>query len=914
MGKYYSAYLVFMSILLLFFVACEPKLENGFERIIMIEGLDCGNAVVTGSLMAGTAAKGVSVSIPFSRTNGGEFPKYLINASGVNGLVATLEAGNLRPGSGFLVFIISGTPTTKGSANFEVSFARAKCTFQLNVAPPIGVISSLNCANASHNGSLVARVQSNDVISVVPYTGGNGGIYTAQSVNSTGVTGLTATLSAGTLASGSGNLSYTISGTPSGPGIASFALNIAGQSCTLIRPVVLPVGTIGSLACSNATNAGNLIVGVAANGITSIVPYSGGNGGTHNGQTVNSTGVTGLTATLASGIFEMGSGSLVYSITGTPSGSGIASFTLNIGGQQCSLTRTVNLPVGTISTLNCSGASNSGNLIAGSSVTGVSSTVPYTGGNGGTHTGQTVNSTGVAGLTATLSSGTFTNGSGSLGYSITGVPSGPGTASFVLNIGGQQCILNRIVSLPVGMIAILNCAGASNFGNLIAGNTASGVTSSVPYSGGNGGTYGGQTINSTGVTGLTATLAGGNFTNGAGILVYSITGIPSGPGTASFSFNIGGRGCTLNRSVATPPGAINSLNCSSASNTGSLFSGNPANGVSSTVPYTGGNGGIYAGQTVNSTGVIGLTATLVGGIFANGASSLLYSITGTPSNSGTASFSLNIGGRSCTLTRTVIPSVIPATFMMKSLNAGTFSMGCTSGDIACYSSERPVRNVTLSPFQIGITEITQAEYQSIMGNNPSYFIGCNNCPVEQVSWYDAIVFCNRLSESQGLQPSYYSDAAFTQVYGKSGNSWNLPNAGNIFWNQAAKGFRLPTEAEWEYAARGGSRTDFYPGGFILDNYAWFSANSGSRTRPVKGKEWNGSGLYDIGGNVWEWCWDWHGAYPATSQANPIGASSGSRKVLRGGSWNVAARDCRVSSRSDNNPSLRLYNAGFRVVR
>jgi hypothetical protein len=258
---------------------------------------------------------------------------------------------------------------------------------------------------------------------------------------------LTATLSAGTFANGGGSLVYTITGTPSNSGTASFALNIGGQTCTLTRAVNSLVGNISELRCSTSTNIGTLTQGILASGVRSEVIYIGGNGGSHTGQTVNSTGVTGLTATLTAGSFVSGSSSLTYIITGTPTSNGTASFALNIGGRTCTLTRVVNPIPGSISTLNCSSANNIGTLRRGVLASGVGSIIPYTGGNGGSHTGQTVNSTGVTGLTATLSAGTFANGSGSLTYIITGRPSASGTANFAINIGGRVCTLSRTVGL-----------------------------------------------------------------------------------------------------------------------------------------------------------------------------------------------------------------------------------------------------------------------------------------------------------------------------------------------------------------------------------------------------------------------------------------------------------------------------------
>ena len=201
-----------------------------------------------------------------------------------------------------------------------------------------------------------------------------------------------------------------------------------------------------------------------------------------------------------------------------------------------------------IASLNCSSATNNGILTDGFSATGVNTVISYTGGNGSTHNGQTVTSTGITGLTATLAPGTFANGNGTLNYVITGTPSGVGTASFVINIGNQTCTISRSVN-PIGAISSLNCGSATNNGVLTVGIAANGVSSSIPYSGGNGNAHAGQTVTSTGVTGLTATLEPGSFTNGSGSLVYTITGTPSSLGTASFAISIGRQTCTLSRTV-----------------------------------------------------------------------------------------------------------------------------------------------------------------------------------------------------------------------------------------------------------------------------------------------------------------------------------------------------------------------------
>jgi hypothetical protein len=395
---------------------------------------------------------------------------------------------------------------------------------------------------------------------------------------------------------------------------------------------------------------------VAAASVSSTVPYTGGNGGTHTGQTVTSTGVTGLTATRAAANFATGSGTLVYTITGTPASSGTASFALNIGGQTCTLTRTV-LASASITALNCSTATNNGTLGQGVAAASVSSSVPYTGGNGGYRGAQTFTSTGVTGLTATCAAGTLANGSGNLTITITGTPASAGTASFALNIGGQTCTLTRTV-LPTASITALSCSTATNNGTLTQGIAAASVNSSVPYTGGNGGYRSSQTFTSTGVTGLTATCAAGTLATGAGSLTFTITGTPASNGTASFALNIGGQTCTLTRTVNPPAGTITALSCSTATNTGSLTQGIAATSVSSSVPYTGGNGGTYTAQNVTSTGVTGLTATLAPGTLLNGAGSLTYTVTGTPASSGAANFALNIGGQTCVLALNISP--VPA--------------------------------------------------------------------------------------------------------------------------------------------------------------------------------------------------------------------------------------------------------------
>jgi uncharacterized protein (TIGR02145 family) len=199
-----------------------------------------------------------------------------------------------------------------------------------------GFISGLNCGAGVLSGILINGQAASNVSVSIPYTGGNGGAHLGQSVSSTGVSGLTATLSRGSFESGAGNLTYNITGTPGSTGTASFALNIGGQSCTLSASVSV-LGTITTINCTTAIRQGEMQPNLLADGVSVIVPYTGGDGGGHTGQTVTSTGVTGYTATLAAGNFASGDGNLTYTITGTGTTTGTATFALNIGGQTCNL-------------------------------------------------------------------------------------------------------------------------------------------------------------------------------------------------------------------------------------------------------------------------------------------------------------------------------------------------------------------------------------------------------------------------------------------------------------------------------------------------------------------------------------------------------------------------------------------------
>lgn len=226
-------------------------------------------------------------------------------------------------------------------------------------------------------------------------------------------------------------------------------------------------------------------------------------------------------------------------------------------------------------------------------------------------------------------------------------------------------------------------------------------------------------------------------------------------------------------------------------------------------------------------------------------------------------------------------SVNGVSFAMVAVEGGTFTMGATSEQGSdAYDDEKPAHQVTLSDYYIGETEVTQELWQAVMGSNPSYFTGNLQRPVGSVSWDDCQTFISKLN------------------------------------NLTGENFRLPTEAEWEYAARGGNASEGYKysGSNSIGDVAWYWDNSSSTPHPVKTKQANELGIYDMSGNVYEWCADWYSYYSSSPQDNPTGPSSGSGPVLRGGSWFSLARGCRVACRSSINPDSRSDDFGLRLAR
>jgi formylglycine-generating enzyme required for sulfatase activity len=272
---------------------------------------------------------------------------------------------------------------------------------------------------------------------------------------------------------------------------------------------------------------------------------------------------------------------------------------------------------------------------------------------------------------------------------------------------------------------------------------------------------------------------------------------------------------------------------------------------------------------------------------------------------------------------------------MVPVSGGTFTMGSPASE-PDRSSDETQHSVTLSSFSIGKYEVMQGQYQAVMGANPSHFKTATNGenparrPVECVSWYDAVEFCNRLSAREGLSPAYsISGSTNPAAWGEMPTS--TTHANYATWNAAqivpgSTGYRLPTEAQWEYACRAGTATPFnfhngtsWGTSQITTDQANFNGSPAGvyrqRTIPVGSFAPNAWGLYDMHGNVWEWCWDWYGSLSNAAQTDPAGAVSGVIRVVRGGSWDNPGQNLRSAYRNSYSyPDYRYRVVGFRLVR
>jgi formylglycine-generating enzyme required for sulfatase activity len=255
------------------------------------------------------------------------------------------------------------------------------------------------------------------------------------------------------------------------------------------------------------------------------------------------------------------------------------------------------------------------------------------------------------------------------------------------------------------------------------------------------------------------------------------------------------------------------------------------------------------------------------------------------------------------------PAVSPDTFV--TIPAGTFTMGSPASEPDRDGDETQHEVVLTRSFELQATEVTQGQWDALMGTNPSHFSSCGaDCPVERVTWYEALAYCNALSRDRGRQECY----ALTGCDGAPGTGMRCDSV--TFVGLDCQGYRLPTEAEWEYAARAGTTSAWHNGNdaSAVAGIAWYYANSGRRTHVVATRAPNDRGLYDVAGNVWEWCWDGFGSYSTGTATDPLGDEGGTYRVRRGGSWSFDAWVCRAANRGYGGPGFRNDYLGFRLAR
>ena len=435
---------------------------------------------------------------------------------------------------------------------------------------------------------------------------------------------------------------------------------------------------------------------------------------------------------------------------------------------------------------------------------------------------------------------------------------------------------------------------------VVTTNEITGITQTTATSGGNVTSDGGANVTARGVcwsTSQNPTISNSHTTdgNGTGSFTSSITGL-----TANTTYYV--RAYATNEK-GTSYGEQKSFTTLQNIELPTVTTTNVSN-ITQTTATSGGNVTDDGGATLTARGVCWSTSqnpTISNShtTDGNGTGSFTSNMTGLTANTTyyVRAYATNEKGTSygeqksfTTLeeetSETQIITVNGVSFTMIAVKGGTFNMGAqsidpsgTNYDSDAFDNESPVHSVTLSDYYIGETEVTQELWEAVMGSNPSSFSGNPQRPVEMVSWDDCKEFITNLNNLTGMN------------------------------------FRLPTEAEWEYAARGGNESQGYKysGSNTIVNVAWYSGNSGDATHNVKTKSPNELGIYDMSGNVWEWCEDWYGDYSSGSQTNPTGPSSGSLRVIRGGYWGAGTGVCRVTYHGSNYPDDWSNYYGFRLA-
>jgi formylglycine-generating enzyme required for sulfatase activity len=441
------------------------------------------------------------------------------------------------------------------------------------------------------------------------------------------------------------------------------------------------------------------------------------------------------------------------------------------------------------------------------------------------------------------------------------------------------------------------------------------TTASLPD--GTVGTAYSQTFAATGDTPITWSIESGSLPTGLSLAgtTGAITGTPTAAGTSSFTVKATN---AAGNDIKEFPITI-----------ASVGGGSETAPKITTAVLPGGTVGTAYSQTLAATGDTPVTWTIDSGSLPAGLSlaGITGVISGTPTAAGKSTFTVKAtnaagnGKKQLSITiATADGNQEPEIEGMVWIQGGTFTMGSPTNE-SYHDPDETQHQVMLTGFYMGKYPVTQAQYQAVMGTNPSGFTvpffpetSTANQPVENVSWYDAIVFCNKLSISEDLTPAYrISESTDPENWG------TVPTSSNATWNAVevvtgSAGYRLPTEAQWEYACRAGTTTAYNTGDTISDNTGWYSTNSGYRTHTVGEKPANAWGLYDMHGNVWEWCWDWYGTYAIGAQTDPTGPASGRSRVQRGGSWGSIGQYLRSAFRSSYDTSDRQDYFGFRIVR
>jgi formylglycine-generating enzyme required for sulfatase activity len=298
-------------------------------------------------------------------------------------------------------------------------------------------------------------------------------------------------------------------------------------------------------------------------------------------------------------------------------------------------------------------------------------------------------------------------------------------------------------------------------------------------------------------------------------------------------------------------------------------------------------------------------------------------ISGTPTEAGKSTFTVKAENAVGSDTKQLSITIAPAggggqpsiEIEMVQIQGGAFTMGSPTNESGRWSDETQ-HQVTLTGFYMGKYPVTQGQYEAVIETNPSSFTtpvspetSTANRPVEMVTWYDAVEFCNKLSEQEGLTPVY-------EITGRTPATGYPITYATVTPDWSANGYRLPTEAQWEYACRAGTITAYNTGDTISDSTGWYSGNSDDRTHSVGENPANAYGLYDMHGNVHEWCWDWFNPsyYTSSPTQDPTGEDSGIMRVLRGGSWENSGSFLRSASRAGSYPYSRAESFGFRLVR